>query len=55
MTAWWRGIGAKVVDEKELDMVPEVVEEEEDEVNDIFRKNFVALLPCQCNWHCLTC
>lgn len=32
MTAWWTGIGAKVVEVEELVMVAAVVEEDDEEV-----------------------
>ena len=46
VTAWWIEIAAKEDDAAVLEMVEEEVEEEEDDEVDIFRENFVALLPC---------
>lgn len=47
VTAWWIGIAAKIDGAAVLEMVEEeeVEKEEYDEV-DIFRENFVALIPC---------
>jgi hypothetical protein len=47
VTAWWMGIGAKVVVEEAL-----VEEEEEEIVVDMIRR--LALLPCWWKWRNLT-
>lgn len=46
VTAWWIGIAAKIDGAAVLEMVEEEVEEEEYGEVDIFRENFVAMLPC---------